>query len=62
MSFSYLFLLCLFFIFILNIGFPPFIGFIREILMLKSVVLNRLMIWVLILGVLFRCYYNVYLF
>lgn len=61
-SFSYLFLLILFFLFILNIGFPPFIGFIREILILKSVVRNSLIIWVLILGVLFRCYYNVYLF
>jgi len=61
-SFSYLFLLCLFFMFILNIGFPPFLGFISEILILKSVVLNSLIIWVLILGVLFSCYYNVYLF
>lgn len=61
-SFSYVFILCLFFLFILNIGFPPFIGFIREILMLKSVVINSLIIWILILGVLFRCYYNIYLF
>jgi len=61
-SFSYLFLLCLFFILILNMGFPPFIGFIREVLILKSLVLNDLIIWVLILGVLLRCYYNVYLF
>ncbi len=61
-SFSYLFLFVLFFIFILNIGFPPFIGFIREVLILKSLITNRLIIWVMILGVLFRCYYNVYLF
>lgn len=61
-SFSYLFLLCLFFLFILNIGFPPFIGFIREVLILKSIVLNPLIIIILILGVLLRCYYNVYLF
>ena len=61
-SFSYLFILCLFFMFILNIGFPPFIGFIREVLILKSVVGIKLVLWVLILGVLFRCYYNAYLF
>ena len=61
-SFSYLFLLCLFFLFIINIGFPPFIGFISEILILKSLVINKLMLLVIILGVLFRCYYNVYLF
>lgn len=61
-SFSYLFLLILFFLFILNIGFPPFIGFIREVLILKSIIINKLIIWVLVLGVLFSCYYNVYLF
>jgi len=61
-SFSYVFLLVLFFLFILNIGFPPFIGFIREILILKSLILNNIMIMVLVLGVLLRCYYNVYLF
>jgi NADH-quinone oxidoreductase subunit M len=61
-SFSYLFLLCLFFMLILNMGFPPFIGFLREVLMLKSFILNYLLLRILILGVLFRCYYNVYLF
>lgn len=61
-SFSYLFLLCLFILCILNIGFPPFIGFIREVLILKSLVITKIIIYVIILGVLFRCYYNVYLF
>ena len=61
-SFSYLFLLCLFFLCILNIGFPPFIGFLREILMLKSTVLNYLIIYILVIAVLIRCYYNIYLF
>jgi NADH-quinone oxidoreductase subunit M len=42
--FSYLFILCLFFLFILNIGFPPFIGFISEILILKSLVNYRLIL------------------
>ena len=37
-SFSYLFLLILFFLLIINIGFPPFIGFLREILILKSTI------------------------
>lgn len=61
-SFSYLFLLCLFLLFIMNIGFPPFIGFIREVLIFKSLILYKLIIWVIILRILFRCYYNVYLF
>ena len=62
MSFSYLFLLCLFFLFILNIGFPPFIGFISEVLIFKSLITNNLMLGVMIFGVLFSCYYNMYLF
>jgi len=61
-SFSYLFLLCLFALIILNIGFPPFLGFIREILILKSLVRNYLILGVIIFSVLFRCYYNIYLF
>lgn len=61
-SFSYLFILSLFVLLILNMGFPPFIGFIREVLMLKSVILNIIILIILILGVLFRCYYNVYIF
>lgn len=60
--FSYLFLLCLFFLFILNMSFPPFLGFIREILILKSLINNILVLGFIILGVLFSCYYNVYLF
>jgi NADH:ubiquinone oxidoreductase subunit 4 (subunit M) len=61
-SFSYLFILCLFFMLILNIGFPPFIGFLSEILILKSIINNMIIIRVLVIGVLFSCYYNVYLF
>ena len=61
-SFSYIFLLSLFFIFILNIRFPPLMGFISEILMLKALVNNYVVIVLIIFGVLFRCYYNVYLF
>ncbi len=61
-SFSSIFIFSLFFLFILNIGFPPFIGFIREVLILKSLVGNFLMLGVIVLGVLFSCYYNIYLF
>jgi len=61
-SFSYLFLLILFFLLILNIGFPPFIGFMREILIFKSLIINKCIIFVIILRILFRCYYNIYLF
>jgi formate hydrogenlyase subunit 3/multisubunit Na+/H+ antiporter MnhD subunit len=61
-SFSYLFLLCLFILCILNIGFPPFMGFIREILILKSLILVKSVLFIIVLGVLFRCYYNIYLF
>lgn len=61
-SFSYVFLLLLFFLFILNIGFPPFLGFMREILILKSLILNYLIMFIIVLGVLLSCYYNVYLF
>lgn len=61
-SFSYIFLLVLFLLFIININFPPFIGFIREILILKVLVLNYWVLGVIIIAILFRCYYNVYLF
>jgi len=61
-SFSYIFLLVLFLLFIINISFPPFIGFIREILILKVLVLNYWVLGVIIIAILFRCYYNVYLF
>jgi len=61
-SFSYVFLLCLFILFILNMGFPPFLGFLSEILILKSLVLNFIILRVFILRILLRCYYNVYLF
>lgn len=61
-SFSYVFLLLLFFLLILNIGFPPFIGFMREILMFKSLVANYFILFLLIFRILFSCYYNIYIF
>lgn len=57
---SSMFFYLIFLLVILNIRFPPFIGFLREILILKSLVVYPLRIIVLILGVLFRCYYNIY--
>lgn len=60
--FSYRFILVWFLVMILNIRFPPFIGFIREILMLKSAYIYNIIMWVVIFSVLFRCYYNIYLF
>lgn len=60
--FSYIFLLVLFILFILNMSFPPFIGFIREILILKSVILIKRVLWFLVLAILLRCYYNIYLY
>jgi len=61
-AFSYLFILCLFVLFIINIGFPPFIGFLSEVLIFKSLILNFLILVVLIIRILLTCYYNVYLF
>lgn len=61
-SFSYLFILCVFILCILNIGFPPFIGFLREILILKSLVQVNLILWLFSVRVLLRAYYNIYLF
>lgn len=58
---SYLLILFIFSLCIINIRFPPFIGFIREVLILKSVFLFENVIWVAGLRVLFRCYYNIYL-
>ena len=61
-SFSYLFLLSLFVLIISNIGFPPLLGFLSEVLMLKSLINNSFILYIIILRVLLRCYYNVYLF
>lgn len=62
LSISYLFWMIVFILALRNIGFPPFIGFLREILLLKACVRNFLVIIVIILSVLFSCYYNIFLF
>jgi len=62
-SFSNFFIIIVFLVLILNIGFPPFIGFISEILMLKSImVYGKVVVLLGLLGVLFRCYYNIFIF
>lgn len=60
--FSYCFILCVFLLIILNIGFPPFLGFLREILIFKALIINDWVLYIIILSILLRCYYNVYLF
>jgi len=62
MVFSYCFILCVFLLIILNIGFPPFLGFLREILIFKALIINDWVLYVIILSILLRCYYNIYLF
>jgi len=61
-SFSYLFLLCLFVLCIMNMGFPPFIGFISEVLIFKSLIMYKIVLYMIRGAILFSCYYNVYLF
>lgn len=61
-SISFLFFFLIFILRIINIRFPPFIGFLREILILKSLVIIKFIIYIFVVGVLFSCYYNIYFF
>lgn len=61
MTFSIVFFYLLFVLCVINIGFPPFLGFLSEILILKSLIIYNLVLIVMILRVLFSCYYNIYL-
>lgn len=61
-SVSFIFFIIIFILRIINIGFPPFIGFLREILILKSLILTPFILSIFIFSVLFSCYYNVYFF
>jgi len=62
-TFSRFFIVLVFLVLILNIGFPPFIGFMSEILMLKSVlIIGNIVLLLRILAVLFSCYYNIYIY
>jgi len=62
MFISFIFVIFFFFILILNIGFPPFIGFLAEILIIKVVIFSNLIVIFFGGMVLFSCYYNMYLF
>lgn len=61
-SVSFIFFIFIFILSIINISFPPFIGFLREILILKSLVSYPIVLLIFIFGVLFSCYYNIYFF
>lgn len=60
--FSVMFLFILFVLLILNMGFPPFIGFLREVFIIKAFVRDMWILCLIRLIILFRCYYNVYLY
>lgn len=59
---SFVFFIIIFILCIINIGFPPFIGFLSEVLILKALVIYPLSLTLLIFSVLFSCYYNIYFF
>lgn len=59
---SFIFFFLIFLLRIINISFPPFIGFLREVLILKSLIALKLVMYIFILAVLFSCYYNIYFF
>lgn len=59
---SFIFFFLIFLLRIINMSFPPFIGFLREILILKSLVILKITIYVFVVAVLFSCYYNIYFF
>ena len=62
LSFSSLFILIIFMLCILNIRFPPFLGFLREVLMLKCLITNQIILYTFCLRILFSCYYNIYFY
>lgn len=58
---TFIFFLFIFLLIIMNIRFPPFIGFLSEILILKSMVQLSRLLTLAIIRVLFSCFYNIYL-
>ena len=60
--FSFRFLFVLFLVFVLNIGFPPFLGFLGEVYILKIFSGMRFVFYIFVLGVLLSCYYNMYIY
>lgn len=61
-SFSFLFFIMIFILTIINIRFPPFLGFLSEVIILKSIILFKISLYIFIFSILFRCYYNIYFF
>lgn len=62
LRFSFLFIFIVFILIIMNIRFPPFLGFLREVYILKSFIIMKFVLIILVISVLFACYYNIYLF
>lgn len=58
---SFTFFLIIFVVIIINMRFPPFIGFLREIYMLKRIVALSWLLVLATISVLFSCFYNIYL-
>lgn len=58
---SSIFIMIIFIVIIINIRFPPFIGFLREVLILKRIVQVEWLLYLARIGVLLSCYYNIYL-
>lgn len=62
-SFRGFFMVLVIMVLLLNIGFPPFMGFLSEVLMLKSILtIGNVVIFLGMLGVLFSCYYNIFMY
>lgn len=56
------FIFIVFVVIVINIGFPPFIGFLREVLMLKSILKIRLLlVFFAFIRVVISCYYNAFI-
>jgi len=56
------FIFIVFVIMVMNIGFPPFIGFLSEVLILKSVLkISLLILLIVFVRVLVSCYYNAFI-
>lgn len=58
---TFIFFLLIFLLIIINIRFPPFIGFLSEILILKRIVQLSGLLGLAVIRVLFSCFYNIYL-
>lgn len=62
MVFSVLCLYIIFLLVILNMSFPPIIGFLREIYILKAIIKWWMILGLISISILLTCFYNIYLF